>query len=797
MGFRQASGTKPSDLATPVPGDMEANLQTALSKIKPAIQETPAPMAGSPDALAPTPIPSQAGFVDDIDAPVTDLGNEAIASPEVEKKEPIDHYAELQGKDVEGSLLGFHVKVNKDGTVTTSLPGQSKYTPPNEAQASAARAMFYTLRDAGSTGGMVLGDAAGAAAGILTGGVASLPLASAGGAAGGAIGSKANQYILDHLKSNPSGAKFLYLLQKMGGISDEDANNPSSAGASALIGGLSPIASALLGGITSKVGGLIDQSTSSAAGKAVVDSTAPALADITEAANATGVALSPADAMAKLPGGSSAVEANENAASGLFGADVQKNYQVAAQKKQDQLKNFLTGLVQKAAPGVDFSKPSTLGIAQSTKSGFKNQNLIDKFIDNFGKVLGDYTQDANQKAGGKQFDIEPLYQNALKIIRSTGADDLADALESGNIDLSNRILKDGYSVNENMQGLVNEFHKIENVYNRNSAFAKQEGTSVLPVESTSNSALGQAGASKTPTIPSSAENMSPNTSGKATAGATYDWINRYVNSVQEISSQKQNPLVQQLAGAARAHEGDVLSKIYENNPSMVREIQGANQMYSNSIGGLRDLSKAITSGSANIGGAVLNFDAPTIRMLKSVMSEEELSTFRGASLNAGLKDELIKDPINGVNPSKIYKTFFSGSREEAMTELLGDKTMDLLKKSILVAKHLDAPNISQQASEAGAKEVAKYLPGMSKALGGWNAVKTTMGRLFDGNKDALDLINSSINDYAKYLPATSVSSNRQAIGGALKNASPYIKEGTKRALQGSQLSYDLYQGDNK
>jgi hypothetical protein len=770
MGFRQASGTKPTHLAAPVPGEAPMDPMALAAQVKAP------PMAAMPSG-SPSPIPSPAPDVADPFASidVSDPFAELPHADEIpaEQSGPIDFMSKFKNEGVEDHVLGLKVRVGKDGVVEVKAPlGKSEWQAPTESQAEAARLVYSTIRDSGTVAGSVIGEVVGGigggiAAGVPTAGAGIVPGAVAGaamgGAAGGALGSQLNQKVVDHLTSSEGGAKFLYLLKKMGGVPDDD--EPTGALMSGLIGGVSPIGGALVGAAMRGGGKALINEAGTKAAQGIADTTLPAMGNLASDAATTGVDLSVADALQNLPGGGTAKQAINDVSSGGFGKDAKTIYETEVVKKQKQLMDYVNQVISKVAPGRDFANPSQLPFAKTARSGYGEVGALDGLVNKWGQRLGEHETEAANIAGGERFDISQFFDNAHAIFRQKAPAAAADALEAGNIEKASQIIKETRSTDTNLKGLLNAMAEIKQRVQLDNAQAIQKG-----IEGAGKGDIKQ---------------------------LTYDEFRNYLKGLQEFANSTQNPMLQQLSGSARAQQSDILEKVFVNDPERLQEIQAAKSIYHQKIDEVTKVADALKTNKANIGGAVLDFKPESVRALKFIVSNpEDLAQFRGAALDAAFRDQLTLNPM-GVSSSKINEMFFSQNRSEAMKELLGEETLSQLKSVANIASVLEKQSIKPDAKEAMVDKAFTIGLAMQKMLGGVSKSMKMVKNFLSNDNEAQLLLDTRIADYQKLVSAKTPSERSVRMGNLLNESSKKADTATKRILQTSNLSYETFKGSDE
>lgn len=751
MGFRQASGTKPSNLAAPVPGSQPVDPNAAAAQIKSAPMPNPggSPAPGVSGANAqpinsPGPsvspeddlmagIPHADDLMSGID-PAQGAGNSAAPDPT----------QAFDGQSLEHSLLGMKVKQDKDGKILIAqFPGSNSFYPPNAAQRSLLSAYLGAIHNAGaladsaagSLGGVATGAELGSAFGPIgtaAGGILGGAFAAGGAAAVGASGAQDN---LKRYLSDPDNAKTYYFLNKIAGPSE--AMTPADAaltlGGGELLGGLLGVAGKAVSGKVAA--GAADSASVSAARSAAADASAPAIDALQQAGNATGTPLTALEASAGQDGAIVPTTVEKGILGGDYGESLQQNYVNSVKSKIDNVKQFVNN-IQNQFSGVidDIGTNSESGYAR----GDKAKNFVSQLIDNQHNTLSGFREDVKSVAGNTLHDPAPV---------KSGINDI----------LSQAIPGEQYT------GTIDQLEKIHK--NLSATFGDKETREFIGQAMNIQNKINESQAGSFGGV--GLQNKT---------GLSFDYVNAMTDKLQRMSAGGNNPYVSQLSGVMRNFENNIIESSLKDagNSAGAQAFLDAKSSYANSIGPLQkaqqSLNQAINNGS--IGGWALNLPADQMRVLSGLTTDQQWSQMAGSAIRNGLFEEAAGKAAP-MTAKRIEQFLLNDSRRDTLNVLIGKENVGSLDSAMKVLGQLEKKNLTPDAAAGQAKTIGKML----KSVKGLFVDDIVNYALYD-KPEVAQMVKEEIQNYRKVY-------DYQSKGSLVDRASKAATSAAGKGLSGS------------
>lgn len=739
MGFRKASGTKPSQLTNPVPGE-DVEEQMSSEPVK------------SVDLNAPKP---------ELQVQVSDLPSvdeAAVESVEPVKNIGIDNLPSVDDLGVEPAvdIRNFEIDiVGKKGRVREGAfefydEDKKEWRKPSKTEKFIAGMTLDSIANAPAIGGQFGGAAIGSVRGPGT--------AAAGGVLAGTAASTLNEEFLSKLRQNPESAKYIAALEALSGESADPMGPAETAALSILGEGVG----AVLGRAFKRGAKMLKGADEQV--EAAFKESLPAVKETAEAAEKLGIDVKAADVASQLPGGGEIAEAELMASQGLLGKEAKVAYERQIKQQQDALK----AVIQDAKRMVGVEDAAT-DLAKVERRGFDKLNIVDRYMDRWKKTLGSLRQGVSETARQQKYDATQLMEGVKSKLRSFPDHERFLSKEGNlNVEALKQYSKNYLGSEQEAKIFVDQVALLNNMVSRQSALARSQGTrrasvvadrTAIPDGSYENftrefdivsapysreMAPGMAA--------NTIENLGPNYSGGAEAGLTFDQVSTLVDRFQEVAQKTGDSRLKELSGMAASYENDIMEKAYKasGNDSMATTVKAAKETFSKEIDELEGLSKRIKAGieKGTLGDAIFKMPAEDLKLFKSFLSKEELAEARMKAFNSAVLNESILNPSKTINASYLEKKFLKDEKtKESMIELFGKDGYDNIKAAVNIAKVLENKDLNPKAFVRVTNDLSGQLMKMEKKLGMVQYGKAIIGFLSGSNEKAAKMLSENIANY--------------------------------------------------
>lgn len=775
MGFRKASGMKPTQLRNPVPGTDESAFNQQLIGESLDVQPQRSPAASQPQQPMPEPTPTPAPSVspeqsiampDDLDQPISlpdDLDEPIVLGSE----EPIDYFTKYdKEKEVQTKFAGMSLKRTEDGKVLVKGPFAKEFKEPDETVKSGLRMLYQSYLDLPTIAGSVAGPAAvGAmygAAGGPPGALAGTIAGALAGAAGGGLGAAASRSRFEEIKNDPEKAKDLYIMSKL--FEGEDISPVGEAAATAF----GAAGELVAGGITAAKA---SQSAMKQAAKLELEAMDPLLSKAIKDAELAGVELDAADVLRMVS--PKVGEKVSTAASGGFGEELQKEVISRSQRKQVQLKASMDSLMKKHGGDIDFSNPEAVSLSSRfegkevvdpfTKQVMKpkkNKNVLEALEESMGYEISRDRAAVQEIAGGLKVDANQL-QTSVTDMASSYLPGASQFIKNGKID------KAGFLNYVRTEVPVEGADKIAKALNMldsiTSVPAGALDSTVINVEKQvldemeAFKALGVSSAKKPMEELAASTNLGIKPAGARTSGMDFKTLTAFNDLVQGMVKDAEGTgiegFVKQLAKTTRQFEDDAITKIAEmrGQPQLAEQVIARKAKYANAIDDITAWQKYIKDNDS-LSGQFLKMNQEESKRFMSLLTPKQQKEMRGIVLDRAMRDS-IDDLLDAgqvvkVSPSKLAKNLVKNPQAKANLEILyGKQDVKKIEAITNIADMLDRESLRSNPPSGLIDKMAKTIsevPGLSGA-------KDWLGALLMGNPRAKELVMTRARDMSRLL----------------------------------------------
>lgn len=649
MGFRQASGTKPTQLRNPVPTvDQESFNQEQLNQVPQSQMRSPASEQQMAQPM-PSPTPAPQSAADDLDT--------AISLPD-----DLDAPMEIAAAPVEREFMGRKFRSNPESPMMEVYDEkEKKWKIAGPEYKTAASLILSGIADSLPMGGELIGGLGGSYLGGPAGGVI-------GSTAGAATGAAYSKDLLAKLRENPDSANYLSFLEELSG-KNADPMSPLMAGTLGAIGGTVGEVLSMAGKGMKTEAKLLEQSAEKNAAIAASEA-----ATAQEAGKITGVDLMAAQVAKDLPGGSAAKGLIKGIENKSFGQGLRDSYQALVSEQKKKLADYASNI--KGILG-EYVQKGTTGLTKVTNKAFEEsgENVVDRYIGQQRATLGLINKEIDAALGGKLQDVKPLFEGIKNILSQLPAESL--------------VLKDGKI---SMKGL-SEYYAKHIPSNQDRKIFVEQIQSLVNI-SRAAEVLEKQGLKGT----------------ESGLGMTFKQISSSVDEIQQLAAKYDDPYLKKLAGTATSFERGLIESSGIDD-QLIKKSVAAKDYFSQNIRSLSDMASKFKTGLRTDGAladAFLTSSADEVRLMKTILSEQEMKEAAGMALNKAFVNDVIQNPDKLLNVEYL-RTKFLGDRYEAMTELFGKDAMKNIEAVLNIAKHLDNPKITASQAEAVSGKVVEGL----------------------------------------------------------------------------------------
>jgi hypothetical protein len=769
MGFRVASGTKPSQLNNPIVNkDDEMAMEKAPVNLKqeqvqqpvqkqqisqPQPSQTPAPQIQSQNSNDGVDISAFSQYMGDNQEDQSQNPNKKLS-----KQDVMDLFSNTE---TDHTMLGRKFKQDKDGNITIKEIGRNKYHPLNNAE----RALYGSYLDilnnssankyallAGGAGALIggvaplligqpelspIGAEAGAETGATLAAATASVLPSLGSIAGRVIGNGALQggaaYLgskqdnsedaWDDYLSHPENQKTYYFLNKIAGNTvPEMPMDPNAAavafGAGGSMGELLSLAGETVGRYTAK--SMASKEVTNKAMGEIASSMEPHINELGEASKDVGVPLTSMDV---IPGSGMSPEANSLEQQSVKNQAVRTVVNSENNKKINSVNKFVDNIYARLGIKPDSDK-FNMSIYKPDRVGFDDKNnFVGDLIREEGKKLSMFRQFVSEEARQRKFTATEYIKRANDVIKAAvpGAPDIESARDLNAV--SDRLRskfgdKETKEVLGFFQDILNETSVPESAFER----SPQQLQSVTGVGS--------------------------NNAGNLERGLNFNFVTKMTDKLQDQASRTDNPYTAQLAGIMRDFENDIIhSTLNESGKkSLAEDFIAQKASYADKIGALstakQSLSGAIDRGA--IGEWALSLPNRTLKMMKPLVSQSQWNEM----VDDVLRTKLFKEAssVGGKVSSKdIASMFGNEAMSENLKTLIGEKESKNLMSAMKVLDVLENKKLNLSGIEGQSKMFAKL---MSTTPGQW--VNNVVDYALSERPDIADLLKEDLSNYRKF-----------------------------------------------